>query len=144
MNEKERIIELVRQNVITMEEALVLLEAGTQSTDTAPNKEPKQTTTSQSAQPNREPEVNTSKEQETAKVKANEFSGQVTSFVNEVVGQSLNVAKNVTDYVTKFSQEIKPKNTQGETSHHDATDYSQEYRQAQADVEETVEVESDL
>lgn len=138
MNEKERIIELVRQNVITMEEALVLLEAGTQSTDTAPNKEPKQTTTSQSAQPNREPEVNTSKEQETAKAKANEFSGQVTNFVNEVVGQSLNVAKNVTDYVTKFSQEIKPKNTQGETSHHDATDYSQEYRQAQADVEETV------
>ena len=31
MNEKERIIELVRQNIITMDEALRLLEAGNTS-----------------------------------------------------------------------------------------------------------------
>lgn len=138
MNEKERIIELVRQNVITMEEALVLLEAGTQSADTTPNKEPKPQTTNQSVQSEREPEASTSQEQEKSKDKASEFSGQVTSFVNEVVGQSLSVAKNVTDYVTKMSHEIKPKHTQDETTNHDATDYSQEYRQAQSDIEEKV------
>ena len=35
MNEKERIIELVRQNIITMDEALRLLEAG-QTTSSEP------------------------------------------------------------------------------------------------------------
>lgn len=124
MNEKERIIELVRQNIITMDEALRLLEAG-QATGSTPtsdtNTETKKTDDTDQTQ---------AKDQQ-AKV---DYGKQFSSIISEVVDQGLNVARNVTEYVSKVTHEAK----EADVSQGSEPDYSQEYRQAQSDVESTV------
>lgn len=127
MNEKERIIELVRQNIITMDEALRLLEAGqvTGSTPTSDtNTETKKTDDTDQTQ---------AKDQQ-AKV---DYGKQFSSIISEVVDQGLNVARNVTEYVSKVTHEAKEADVNQE-SEGSEPDYSQEYRQAQSDVESTV------
>lgn len=127
MNEKERIIELVRQNIITMDEALRLLEAG-QATGSTPtsdtNTETKKTDDTDQTQ---------AKDQQ-AKV---DYGKQFSSIISEVVDQGLNVARNVTEYVSKVTHEAKEADVSQE-SEGSEPDYSQEYRQAQSDVESTV------
>ena len=127
MNEKERIIELVRQNIITMDEALRLLEAG-QATGSTPtsdtNTETKKTDDTDQTQ---------AKDQQ-AKV---DYGKQFSSIISEVVDQGLNVARNVTEYVSKVTHEAKEADVNQE-SEGSEPDYSQEYRQAQSDVESTV------
>lgn len=127
MNEKERIIELVRQNIITMDEALRLLEAG-QTTSSNPEGKASKVV---------EPKPEKKTEQPKKHHDRVDYGKQFSTIISEVVDQSLNVAKNVTDYVSKVTNEAKgTESTQ--KSPVNETDYSEEYRQAQTEVEEAV------
>lgn len=128
MNEKERIIELVRQNIITMDEALRLLEAGQTSSPTP------ETETSQETEKKTDTRDKTNAKESQTKV---DYGKQFSSILSEVVDQSLTVARNVTDYVSKVTNETKTTEA-GQKTEAGETDYSQEYRQAQTEVEEAV------
>lgn len=130
MNEKERIIELVRQNIITIDEALRLLEAGQTSSPTP------ETETSKVVKV--EKLTDTTGETKTTEPQAKEDYGkQFSSIISQVVDQSLTVARNVTEYVNKVTQDVKETDSTQETEVGE-TDFSEEYRQAQTEVEEAV------
>lgn len=130
MNEKERIIELVRQNIITMDEALRLLEAGQTSSPTP------ETETSKVVEAEKTTDTTEKTEANERQTKVN-YGKQFSSIISEVVDQSLNVARNVTDYVSKVTNDVKETGSTQETESSE-TDYSEEYRQAQTEVEEAV------
>ena len=103
MNEKERIIELVRQNIITMDEALRLLEAGNTSSSDVKTKTEEvvhEKVTDTKSEDHTEP---------TEKQEKVDYGKQFSSIVSEVVDQSLNVARNVTDYVAKMAKDSSVK-----------------------------------
>jgi len=130
MNEKERIIELVRQNIITMDEALRLLEAGNTSSSDVKTKIEEEVDHKKVTDTKSEDHTEPTEKQEKV-----DYGKQFSSIVSEVVDQSLNVARSVTDYVAKMAKDssVKSEDEAAET-----TDYSEEYRQAQADVEAEV------
>lgn len=130
MNEKERIIELVRQNIITMDEALRLLEAGNTSSSDVKTKTEEEVVHEKVTDTKSEDHTEPTEKQEKV-----DYGKQFSSIVSEVVDQSLNVARSVTDYVAKMAKDSSVKS---EDEAAGTTDYSEEYRQAQADVEAEV------
>ena len=88
MNEKERSIELVRNNIISMDEALRLLEAGGYEKESI-NTESKKTSFNQ-----------------TSKRDINELSGKIGTLLDRVVRTSTSLAEEVGDVGRKAFKDL--------------------------------------
>lgn len=154
MNQKERIIELVRHNVITMEEALALLEAGNQSTEQAT--EPKKTEVNENItvdtakkaeevekQVEQEEQTETSTREETDTSQAEtkkdveddpmqEFSQQLREIADGAVEMGRGTFNQIRNYIRQVNEETQAKHeTIDKEFDVDEHDFSEEYRQDQ-------------
>ena len=118
MNEKERIIDLVRQNVITMEEALTLLEA-------AGNKEDSQVI-EDTLNDKEKNSQGTSDSENSDNKKVNFNQDKIGKILGNIIETGSNVTNKVADYLKKTLDE-NPKKADEESKDF----YSEEYKNAQ-------------
>ncbi|UUX32926.1 DUF4097 family beta strand repeat-containing protein [Fundicoccus culcitae] len=155
MNQKERIIELVRQGVITTEEALTLLEAKNQShSSKQATQNISEKTTENTSIPTDEKNEETAHanvEEDTIETPTGESQAEQETIedndlakqIRQIADGALEFGKGTYDSITKYIKELN----QAETSDNQADkedkdfydetfDFSEEYRQDQADLEE--------
>lgn len=124
MNEKERIIELVKQNVISMEEALDLLEAAANNEAVSVQESYDETYTTQEDIP--------AQEQESERTERS-FDADLNEVVGNVVNTSKDLAKNITEYFNKnYAKQDQPDADVEVSEEEKPTEPSEEEKQAAA------------
>ncbi|MGO4938138.1 DUF4097 family beta strand repeat-containing protein [Fundicoccus sp. Sow4_H7] len=139
MNQKERIIELVRQGIITTEEALTLLETKSNSQSTNPTSQ-----TINNAEVTEEKittfeEAIDQKEDIYSEDEETEIESDFAKQIKGLADDALEFGKGTFDSITNYLRELNDADKQGDahnSSYYDEDfDFSAEYRQDQADLE---------
>lgn len=120
MNEQERIIELVRNNVITMEEALDLLEAASHA---------EQVKTSPDASRLQKPANVESEDQNNQRLE-----GRVTHLVEDWMVKGKGWAKQVEDYFSEEGQELTHAEEESQQSHQEEAQNKSDHLRQEANV----------
>lgn len=103
MNEKERIIELVKQNIISMEEALDLLEVASAS----------ETVESENNQKQENQETTGQAEDSTADADDSSDLNEFNKSIDDMIKEGKNIAKNLGDYFAQKVEQKDSNHTQG-------------------------------
>ena len=120
MNEKERIIELVKQNIISMEEALDLLEAVSAS----------EAVESQHTQRQADQESTEKTEESISDTTESSEMNDFNKSIEEIIQEGKNIAKNLGDYLSQKAEQKDPSSSHGVTTDDNVEDKEAALRKA--------------